>query len=692
MVATSPSTPGHLTPPDRPWGTTGRERTVWPTQLQEELVRATLLEDERALIAWQRIRPTLAPATMDHSIQAFLPQLRRNLQRLGVEDQMLELFKGVHRYGWARNQLLMAEVLPVVEALEHAGIQTLLLKGAALVADERHDAGVRQMSDIDVLVRTGSLAAACAVLIDHGMTPVEDVPLWYVTEYAPRFKHSCNFRNAAEGQLDLHWHALKWSCHPDADADFWAASQPVRLRELSSRALCPADELMLVILHGLRWSPTPSYRWILDAALIVRGASAPIDYDRIVAQARRHRVTHATRAGLLRLAAVAQVDVPAEALRALLRPAPLQRLELRGQATQPRWRRPAERMASLHLQYVRREVAPGRWLPPSTHVRLVAERVGVERPIRIRQLFDGGSPGPGRPFAELMAPIGDGRCTPSARPWGAFLDFGDPEVVRDHCLYGMWLPADGSSWIAGREARLRIALPEVPSTPLLLELAAGGFTPAGYGQHLEVLLEGEIVGSISFGATRSGVEAESILLPDWLVRGRSSLDLALRAPNAIAPAALGLSDDQRRLGVFIRRLAIRPPRLCPLGERVGLGTGSDDPLILAGGWADAEPGGRWTQGSEARMVLCTDTPASVLAWNAEPVHPLRVEVTANGMSLGVVNYDRRLQETIVPLEPAGRPRNLVLSWHLREPRSPRELGLSDDERQLGLFFRSVRLS
>ena len=439
---------------------------------------------------------------MDHSIQAFLPQLRRNLLRLGVEDPLLELFKGVHRYNWARNQLLMAEVLPVVAALERDGIPTILLKGAALVANERHDAGARQMSDIDVLVPTDSLGAACAVLQDSGMAPAEDIPLWYVTDYAPQFKHSCNFRNRAEGQLDLHWHALKWSCHRDADAEFWAAAQPVRLGEVSSRALCPADELLIVILHGLRWSPTPSYRWILDAALLVRSEPEAIDYDRVLAQARRHRVTHATRSGLLMLRRVAELDVPDEALRALAQAAPLQRLELTAQATQPRWRRRVGRAASLHLQYLRRELAPGLPVSPRDHLRLAAERLGYERPRRVADVRVHGAPGPGRPFAEHGAPLGVGECTPPALPWGTAIDFGDPELVRAHCRYGMWLPADGSSWIAGREAALRIALPEMPSYPLVLELAAGGVSPATHRQRLEVRVGGELVGGVELGPRR----------------------------------------------------------------------------------------------------------------------------------------------------------------------------------------------
>ena len=46
-----------------------------------------------------------------------------------------------------------------------------------------------------------------------------------------------------------------------------------------------------MILHGLRWNAIPTYRWVLDASLLCTGAIGPIDYDRLVEQARKRRVT-----------------------------------------------------------------------------------------------------------------------------------------------------------------------------------------------------------------------------------------------------------------------------------------------------------------------------------------------------------------------------------------------------------------
>ena len=155
--------------PETFWGAVPDQRDAWPTPAQELLLQATLMRDERALLAWRQVRPQLDIARLDGPSQALLPMLRKNLIALGVEDELLALFKGVHRYNWARTQTLLAPMVPRVQALERAGIPTLLLKGAAFIADTRLDAGMRSMNDIDVLVPSERTADAVAVLLQEGL-------------------------------------------------------------------------------------------------------------------------------------------------------------------------------------------------------------------------------------------------------------------------------------------------------------------------------------------------------------------------------------------------------------------------------------------------------------------------------------------------------------------------------------------
>jgi len=58
----------------------------------------------------------------------------------------------------------------VLVSFHRAGIQTILLKGAALILLHYKDPGLRPMVDFDILVPAGKAAAAIKVLTELGWT------------------------------------------------------------------------------------------------------------------------------------------------------------------------------------------------------------------------------------------------------------------------------------------------------------------------------------------------------------------------------------------------------------------------------------------------------------------------------------------------------------------------------------------
>jgi hypothetical protein len=709
VIETAPLLPRTPMPvPALPWGAEAGRRDVWPSPAQEQLLRAALIPDERALQAWRAVRGQIDVATLDGATLALLPMLRKNLLALGEEDELLGLFKGVHRYSWARNQMLLAPMIAIVAELERAGTPTLLLKGAAFVADRRLDAGMRPMNDIDVLVPNASRRQAIEVLQQAGLVPVGEVPPWYVADYAPRFVPSHGFRDELDRQLDLHWHVLHASCQEDADEDFWAAAPEIELLGVPTRALCPADELLLVILHGLRWNAIPTYRWVVDAALLCGGTIGEIDYDRLVEQAHKRRVTVALRAGLEYLRRVVAAPVPQESVRALRssRPLLIERLELRAQMTQPRARSGLQWQILYHQQDVRREIPLHDAPTLRRQLELARRRLGIERLDDLRQISAGGTPGPGRPPSELAAAVGAGPNlghSPAALVGlGERLDFGRPDLARDHTAHGTWLAEGEGCWIAGSQARLVLPLREPVSTPLVLEISADGLLAEGRtSQRLGVAVNGGEVAALEIDAD-ANLRDEPILLPRALVAGRERLDVLLSTPDATSPVELGLADDDRRMSVFLRSLTVRAPRMVRLGEWLALGEDAREQAMLVGGWGQAEPTGRWTLGSRARLVLDLEQqpwPAE-LAIDATPFlgragRTLQVDLLANGVPLKTIVYDRASDDPLLVRAPlpatAARDGEIVLEWRTADPRSPHELGISADRRPLGLFVRRLAL-
>ena len=602
------------------WGAVPDQRDAWPTPAQELLLQATLMRDERALLAWRQVRPQLDIARLDGPSQALLPMLRKNLIALGVEDELLALFKGVHRYNWARTQTLLAPMVPRVQALERAGIPTLLLKGAAFIADTRLDAGMRSMNDIDVLVPSERTADAVAVLLQEGLLPVGEVQPWYVVEYAPRFVPSHGFRDEHDHQLDLHWNVLHASRQPGADEDFWAAAVPIELLGVHTRALCPADELLLVVLHGLRWNALPTYRWVLDAAVIASGTFGEVDLERLLEQARRRRVTVALHAALSYLRRFAAVQISDATIRALgrRRARPLERVELRAQMTQPRHRTALQREVLAHQQILRHTLALGERPTLRRHLRTARERLGLTRLRDLPALRHGPIPGPGRPVAETAAPVGRGIAATSTAPiaLGEPLEPGDDDFVRQRAAHGMWRPETAGCWIAGREARLVLALERAPETSLLLEVQArrsslrapSASADGRVGQRprpRRVCDRGRLrsVGGVDGPAAGGARRPERSRSEAASTRFRRS-------------RAARFDDDDRSMGIYLRRLVVREPRSYAPGEHLSFGSDSDDVSMLAGGWNDGEPEGRWTSGPLARLLLRV-APATIAGFDAD---------------------------------------------------------------------------
>ncbi len=635
---------------------------------------------------------------------AVLPTLRRNLVTRGVEDELLGLFKGIHRYTWARSQRLIGAALPLIARLQEAGISTMLLKGAAFIAQGRFDAGERAIADIDVLVPTERLADAVAVLQDSGFRPMDGRAGWYVTQYAPRYSPSYGFADPEQRQVDLHWHVLHGSRQPDADDDFWDAALPAELLGVPVRVLSATDELLHVIAHGLRWNAVPTYRWVLDAAILTSRGLDPIDYQRLADQAVKRRLSLQLLAGLSYLQDKLQVPIPAEVLGQLRAAASrIERLELRAQMKQPRQRRWFEQLLLYHEQHLRRDLPLGTRPGIARRLRLERRRLGLRTPLDLRHVRDGGRPGPGRPTADGAAAVGDGKLprSPSLDATGT-LSFADPSAVRHHILHGIWPPEEHGAWIAGREARLIIELPKSLNTKAALSITADTHVS---DQELTVIANGIVAGRLPLA--HGAALREALVFPDARAcAGKSSLDLRLRCRRAASIATLGSGDDDRLLAVFLRRLELIAPGPYVMGRRLALAgpaeaaTMSASGCLFLSGWHEPEREGRWTD-SVARLYLHVTEPARVvdLEFEARPYlgrrgDPLRFTISAGRQRLGRLSWDspdRRRTRLPIPREAFEPDGGLTLTWRVSDPRSPQAEGESTDARTLGLMVESLAL-
>ena len=277
---------------------------VRPTAEQELLLDAILRDGAEATAAWRRWAGSVDFSQLDAGSARLLPLLYRQLAVRGTPAADIEGLRAEYVRTWQTNQFRLRDLRDVVGLLQDAGVPVLLLKGAALLVAYCPDPGLRPMGDCDLLVPYALAPRALSILARAGWKPNGASP------HAQPLTHEKGF------DLDLHWNLFVEESGPTVDEPFWHAALPAPLGERTVRVLAPADQLLHVCVHGAQWSPTPGVRWVADAAMLL-AARPDLDWDRLIAQAERCRLTLAAGLTLGYLRDRFSVGIPDDVLRRL---------------------------------------------------------------------------------------------------------------------------------------------------------------------------------------------------------------------------------------------------------------------------------------------------------------------------------------------------------------------------------------
>jgi hypothetical protein len=261
-----------------------RRETCWPDALEILLLRAGLCDGPAAVQAWKDFCDRIdSLETLPEGYYRLLPLVAGHLQFCEEPLPHRERILGVLRHAWAKNQRLLAEILPLLRALQKSGIDFLLLKGAAFSEFYREYGSVRPMADVDILIHPEDVAQAVELLRGLGCaSPMELSP--QKLEELVRFRHELTMKTASGPALDLHWYLVSDARHPEAQDYFWRDAGPCRLGNLEAKTLNRTDQLLHSCLHGAVWNEISPVRWLADSVMLIR---AGVDWERLEKQSRR---------------------------------------------------------------------------------------------------------------------------------------------------------------------------------------------------------------------------------------------------------------------------------------------------------------------------------------------------------------------------------------------------------------------
>jgi hypothetical protein len=145
---------------------------------------------------------------------------------------------------------------------------------------------------------------------------------------------------------------------------------------------------------------------------------------------------------------------------------------------------------------------------------------------------------------------------------------------------------------------------------------------------------------------------------------------------------------------------LAPPRRIALEDQIRFNT--LNPPLASLGWSAPESWGTWSVGNKAFIsLLLSDAPdqdtellIDANAFLAKKHRQLQVDVSVNQFELGTLKYDEQSKSGVrilkIPKAVINKDGKILIRFDFKNPKSPVELGVSEDIRQLGLGLVAIQ--
>lgn len=284
-------------------------RWFLPNASQRLLLQAALLGGDAACLAWAEWHTYNDSNSIDSGSYRLLPLVFDNLTRQGCTGPSMGRLKGVYRLTWSKNQFLFR---CAAQALAPLKIDTMLLKGAVLNLAYYRSPALRPMDDVDVLVHREDAFEVAQCLFAQGWSLLR-YPDHAMAKIIQR-RHSAGLGHPDGGRIDLHWNLFTQASSRTALMSLWKYDWRVEMAGFPLRVPNPADLLLHVCLHGVRYNLIPSIRWIADASIVLQQDHYRIDWDYFVEQAQRWQINLAVHRAMSYLREEFAMPIPSQVI------------------------------------------------------------------------------------------------------------------------------------------------------------------------------------------------------------------------------------------------------------------------------------------------------------------------------------------------------------------------------------------
>jgi len=247
---------------------------------------------------------------------ALAPLLYHVLRDEGIlPAELRDSLARVYLANAARNSALLHEALSIVTSLGERGVETILLKGAALAEAVYESIALRPMGDLDLLVRRDAALQAVQVLCEEGFALIgaEARPDALLAVENEVVLH----RATAVGvPVELHWSLFDSPFYQDRLPMewFWETAVPMPLDRGQALMLGPEAQLLHLCGHLLLHHQGEGLLWLHDIAEVIARYGRELDWETLLARGQECHLVLALQRGLERVHCDWRAPIPDQVL------------------------------------------------------------------------------------------------------------------------------------------------------------------------------------------------------------------------------------------------------------------------------------------------------------------------------------------------------------------------------------------
>ena len=298
------------------------------------LAKAALAPPDVAKMAWRQWRDNFSLDETPWNQVRMLASVAPRLNWLERDASVAPRVQGIRKFLYAHTQTCLMGAIPGMKALNAAGVPIMLIKGAARIARNPAAAQERLIRDVDILIPFAEKSRAFEVIhdLDWRFKPSEQwQEFWRGVDETNHHAWALAKGNAV---IDLHHSSNVLNRLVGDDAGLWNRAETVEWHGISLFVPTVADNLVISLVHGMRWSMDNAADWTIDACALMDGGA--VDWSVFVSEVELRRLQAVTVPALDYLRETLGKLVPADVI-AVLRGGitPMQLSEMERYTTAP---------------------------------------------------------------------------------------------------------------------------------------------------------------------------------------------------------------------------------------------------------------------------------------------------------------------------------------------------------------------